>query len=156
MRPTSNKIAYRLRDGRTEFRADVGEHRWRCVCAPEDGHDHAAVLDEFSRALDRRDAVLANLQDFIGLSGTVRGAQYTIVDVGVQVLGPGLFRATIAADVLVPNDEDGIPDRRIYTYDFTRPREMRLQAVVAAFMDEIGARGDRASLRDAEIARFLA
>jgi hypothetical protein len=152
--PITDRYAKRLDDGRIEVGATIGDHKWKCICDPDfDLHDHQAVLQQFSDDLDRRDTVLGNLQSLVGLNGTLRGATYTVSDVGVTVLGPGLFKSRVAVSV-APVDGATPPVLRVFTKDFTSPSAMRFTTIVQAIMDEIGYTGDRHVAAAVEASRF--
>jgi hypothetical protein len=141
VRPIANKSGARLADGRVQLDCTVGEFAWRCVCRAEDGHDHVAVVQQFAQNLNRYDAVSANLQPFVGLTGNLRGASYTIMSANVNVMGAGLFRVVVVVDV-TPLDGLAPTKRLTVNIDYTDPSQMRLADISASFMDAIGRHGD--------------
>jgi hypothetical protein len=141
VRPIANKAARRLDDGRVVFTCTVGEFSWQCVCAAADGHDHIGVVQQFAQNLAKYDAAVATLPSYVGLTGTLRGATYTIQTASIAVFAAGLFRFT--ATVLAAPVDGLAPSKLLtVTIDYTDPSRITLSDVIASFMNAIGAHGD--------------
>lgn len=141
MRPIANKSAQRIDDGRVVFSCTVGEFSWSCICKAEDGHDHVAVVQQFAQNLNKYDAAVANLPNFVGMSGTLRGATYTVQSANISVVGPGLFQFVFT--VLAAPVDGATPAKLLtVTVNYTDPSRISQSDVLASLMDAVGRHGD--------------
>jgi hypothetical protein len=63
-------------------------HVFRCLCSPDEKHDHEQMLADRSALLARHDAVIDGYTVLVGQKGVVDGVPYEITDCHIRILGP--------------------------------------------------------------------
>jgi hypothetical protein len=85
--------AHLTRDGRIHHRALVqpasgrGSYMWECRCRPGE-HDHDAIHAELAEKLEKREAVVGDLNALVGRTGRVGLLRYEVTDSNIQIHGP--------------------------------------------------------------------
>jgi len=94
------RVHFTHKGPRTEFCADVVTaktvHSFRCVCSPDDNHDHETLLAERARLVLRHDAVIDGYTALVGKKGSVDGVGYEITDCKIRILGPANWELYIS------------------------------------------------------------
>jgi hypothetical protein len=151
------KVHHRPGGPVVEVRADLVTAKtvypFRCVCAPEENHDHEIAMRDLAALIERHDAVIDDYRNHEGTKGVVNGLSYEITDCKIRILGPACFELYVS---WLEDHGGGEPVRHTKTWTSETPDDhVPAKEIHRVIAEEMDGRRDRILAAHAAVAAHL-